>query len=106
MSKFKDQVQKDIFGVFLNLDEFAETHRIAGKKISCVFDDDALKERQGGEELSIANSSVMLYAKTAELGKRKQPGNTINIDGKEYIIDDWAEDMGLSTLSLHQHIVT
>ena len=105
MSKFKDQVQKDIFGVFLNLDEFAETHRIAGKKLRCVFDDDALKKRQGGEELSIAESSVMLYVKTADLGKRKQAGNTINIDGKEYVIDDWQEDMGGTTLTLHQHTV-
>lgn len=105
MSKFKSQVQKDIFGVFLNFDEFAEYHRVAGKKILCVFDDDALKERQGGEELSVAESSVMFYAYCSDLGKRKQAGNTINIDGKEYVIDDWQEDMGVATLSLHQHTV-
>lgn len=105
MSNFKKQVEKDILGVFLDFDKFAEWHRVAGEKILVVMDDNALKERQGGEELSIAESSVLLYAKTSELGKRKQPGNTINIDGKEYIIDDWAEDMGVSTLSLHQHIV-
>lgn len=105
MSKFKDQVQRDIFGVFLNIGEFAEPHRIGGRKIRCVFDDDALKERQGGEELSIAESSIMLYAKTSDLGKRKQSGNTINIDGKEYVIDDWQEDEGVTTLTLHQHTV-
>lgn len=105
MSNFKKQVEKDIFGVFIDFDKFADWHRVAGKKILVVMDDDALKERQGGEELSIAESSVMFYAKTSDLGKRKQPGNTINIDGKEYIIDDWQEDMGVTTLTLHQHTV-
>lgn len=90
-------------GVFLNFNEFGETHRVAGKNIIVVFDDDALKKRQGGEELSVAESSVMLYAHVKDLPKRQQHGNTINIDGKEYVIDDWAEDMGVATLALRQH---
>lgn len=104
MSNFKKQVEKDIFGVFLDFDKFGEYHRVDRKNILCVLDDWKLKERQGGEELSVAESSVMFYAASKDV-EWKQAGNTINIDGKEYIVDDLAEDMGVTTLTLHQHTV-
>ena len=42
---FKDCVAADIHGVFLNTQEFADTHTIDGRKMDAVVDDDALLER-------------------------------------------------------------
>ena len=38
---FKDCVAADIHGVFLNTQEFADTHTIDGRKMDAVVDDDA-----------------------------------------------------------------
>ena len=47
-SSFKEMVERDRRLVFLDLDEFGEEHRVEGKTITVVLDDNALKQRQGG----------------------------------------------------------
>lgn len=103
MSSFQDMVAQDIHNVFLDLDEFGEIHRFAGRKVRCVFDEDQLKDRQGTDELNIGESTVLVFARCEDLPKRQVPGNTIDIDGRIYEIDDWREDMGMATLTLHQN---
>lgn len=48
-SSFKEMVERDRRLVFLDLDEFGEEHRVEGKTITVVLDDNALKQRQGGK---------------------------------------------------------
>ena len=102
MKSFKEQVYADLNKI-IDLDHFAETHTVEGKEIKVVFDDDKLVERQGGAELGVAEADLLMFAKAADLPPRKAPGSAINIDGREYIIDDWKEDMGLATVALRQN---
>ena len=44
---FKDQIRQDLDAVFLNVDEFAELHRIEGKEIPVVVDNDQLVKQIG-----------------------------------------------------------
>ena len=68
-----------------------------------MLDDNALKERQGGQELSVAESSLLLYAAVEDL--RSAPGRRrLNVDGREYIVNDWSEDMGIATVALGQTV--
>ena len=53
MSGFKDMVADDIMAVFLNLDDFGDTYRVEGKDIIIVVDNDELKKRQSGQDLSL-----------------------------------------------------
>lgn len=101
---FKAMVEADRWRTFLNLDEFGEEHTVEGKTITAVIDDNALKERQGGQELSVAESSLLLYAAVEDLPARRPAGEGLNIDGREYIINDWSEDMGIATVVLGQSI--
>jgi hypothetical protein len=101
-STFKDQVVKDIELVFLNLDEFGETHEVEGREITIVIDDDALITRKGAE-LGVAESSLLIFARCEDLPERKAPGSAINIDGREYIVDDWTESTGVAQIALSQH---
>ena len=39
---FKERILADLDTVFLNLDEFAEEHRIEGKTIPCVMNNDEM----------------------------------------------------------------
>ena len=101
---FKDTVASDILGVFLNVEEFGEFYRIEGKEIQIVVDNDELKERQGGQDLAVAESATLFYARTADLPPRRPAGENLNVNGRECIIDDWREDMGMSTVILRENI--
>lgn len=102
---FKDMVSHDISNVFLNIDIFGTEYQIEGKKTKIVIDDDELKERQGGQDVAVAESSVLFYARTKDLPKRKLPGSNLNYRGCEYLIDLWQDDMGLSTIALSRNDV-
>ena len=91
---FKAMVEADRRRTFLNLDEFGEKHTVEGRAIAAVLDDNALKERQGGQELSVAESSLLLYAAVEDLPARR----------REYIVNDWSEDMGIATVALGQTV--
>lgn len=104
MGGFKEMVEHDIKAVFVDFDFFGEVHRIEGKDIVIVVDNDALKEKQGGQDLAVAESSTLFYAHVEDLPKRRPAGQSLNVDGRECTIDDWAEDMGLATIALRENI--
>ena len=99
---FKAMVEADRRRTFLNLDEFGEKHTVEGRAIAAVLDDNALKERQGGQELSVAESSLLLYAAVEDLPARRPAGE--GLDGREYIVNDWSEDIGIATVALGQTV--
>jgi len=103
---FKDMVAADRGSVFLNLDFFGEMHRVEGKRIPLMIDNDELKERQGGQDLAVAESSTLFYARAEDLPPRRAPGSSININGRECLIDDWSEDMGMATVVLRENIMS
>jgi hypothetical protein len=102
MSSFKDMVKADR-GIFLNIDEFGEVHKVEGKSITVVIDDDKLRERQGGAEVGVAESSLLLFAYVEDLPPRRGAGESLNVDGREYIVNDWSEDMGVAQIALGQN---
>ncbi|MBR1625593.1 MAG: hypothetical protein IJ681_00445 [Bacteroidales bacterium] len=100
---FNDDVIADINNVYMNVDEFGSPHSIeGGEPIICVFDDEALRERLSGQDIGVAQATILLFAKTAALPPKKPVGSHFNIDGAEYLIDDWSEDMGVSQIALHK----
>lgn len=102
---FKDMVAADIAATFLDTDFFGEPYRIEGKTILIVIDNDELKERQGSQDLAVAESATLFHASAADLPARKAPGSSLNVNGRECIIDDWKEDMGMVTIALRENIV-
>lgn len=99
----KDEIASDLDNVFLNIEEFAENHLVEGKEILCVLDNDSLKRRQGSAEIGIDESTLLLFAKVDDLPK-KQKGGLINIDHKEYIIDDWKVNFGMAEIVLQRNV--
>ena len=101
---FKDMVAADRLAVFLNVDEFGVEARVEGKLIRIVIDDDMLKQRQGSQELAIAESQTLFYARAEDLPHRIAPSGSLNINGRERIVDDYREDMGIATVVLRETI--
>jgi hypothetical protein len=102
---FKDMVAADIAAIFLNEQHFGEAYRVEGKTIHIVIDNDELKNRQGSQDLAVAESATLFHAAVSDLPPRKAPGSNLNINGRECIIDDWKEDMGMATIVLRENIV-
>lgn len=102
---FRDQVAADIHGVFLDLDFFGEIWQIEGQPVQVVVDSDELKARQGGQDFAVAESATLFYARSADLPRRRAAGESLNVNGRECLIDDWKDDMGMSTIVLRENIV-
>lgn len=105
MSGFKAMVDNDRLSVFLDTDFFGEVYRIEGKEIPIVLDNDELKERQAGQDLAIAESATLFYARVEDLPPRRAAGENLNVNGRECIIDDWQQDMGVATVTLRENII-
>lgn len=105
MSGFKQMVAEDRLSVFLDTDFFGETYRIEGKEIPIVLDNDELKERQAGQDLAIAESATLFYARVEDLPPRRAAGENLNVNGRECLIDDWQQDMGIATVTLRENII-
>lgn len=105
MSAFKDMVAADRLAVFLDVDTFGEIYRIEGNAIPIVIDNDELLERQGGQDLAVAESATLFYARSEDLPKRRAAGESLNVNGRECLIDDWKEEMGIAIVVLRQNIV-
>lgn len=99
---FKDQIERDINAVFLNQSEFAEKHNIEGKRISCMLAPDQALPVGGGYVLGVSASSVVLYAAETDLPDELEPGESLNIDGREYRVDAWDADQGMTSIKLTQ----
>jgi hypothetical protein len=99
MSAFQDMVRQDM-GVFFNPDEFGEEHSIDGKTVVCVVDDQTYRDRKGGAEFAISQSTVFLFAQSEDLPPRREPGEELRLDGVPYTVETWDEDMGVSSVSL------
>ena len=101
---FKDMAAADREQVFLNVDFFGEMYRIEGNTIPIVLDTDELKVRQGGQDLAVAESATLFYARAEDLPPRRSAGQSLNVNGRECLIDDWKVDMGLATVVLRENI--
>ncbi len=100
----KDEILTDIDNIFLNIEDFGEMHTIDNKKVVCMIDDDALKIRSGSNDLSVSESTLLLFAKQSDLPTRKVAGDDIRIDGRIYIVDDWKVNLGVAEIALHQNV--
>ena len=100
---FKEQIAADLDSVFLNLDEFAEIHRVEGSKIPVVVDNDQLNKLKKGQILGLVEADMLLMGKTADFPADLEPGRMLNVDGRELIIASSGEDMGLVEVALQQN---
>ena len=105
MSGFKDMVAEDRSRTFLDLDFFGQTALIEGKSIPIMLDDDALQELQNGQDLAVAESATLFFARVEDLPPRRPAGQSLNVNGRERIIDKWTEEMGMATVVLRENIV-
>lgn len=99
MSGFKDQVDTDIYSVFLDLDYFGEEHTVEGCVIPCVIDDDVFSEDADARLMGLTRTGLVLYAKQTDIA-RPVEGDLLVIDGRSYTVADCRLDMGVYRIGL------
>lgn len=105
MSGFKDMVAQDRSRTFLDLNFFGQSAMIEGKNVSIMLDDDTLQEMQGGQDLAVAESATLFFARSEDLPPPRPAGHSLNVNGRLCTIDKWTEEMGMATIVLRENIV-
>ncbi len=101
MSNFKQMLEADR-AVFLNPEEFGEEHTVEGRSITVVIDEAILVESKRAEELGLAQGDIVLFGKSEDLPDQRSAGQSLNIDGREYIVAEWRVDYGVAKIYLCQ----
>ena len=103
---FKDQIKQDLSDVFLNLDEFADLHRIEGKEVPVVINSDMLEKlsKIGDNRIhGMDEADMVIMGKASDLPENLDPGRLLNLDGREVIVVTTTSEMGLVQIAVRQN---
>ena len=103
MSSFKDMVARDR-DTLLNPSELGSAHIVDKVITNIAIDHEQLQRRQRGNNLGIADSTLLFYAKVEDLPPQKSADETLMVDGKSYLISDWAVKGGIACVVLRSNI--
>ena len=73
---FKEAIQDDIKGVFLNFEEFGEYHNLNGQKTLIIIDESELTEREKkmkGVDGELHNRQFLFYVASEDFGALPSP---------------------------------
>jgi hypothetical protein len=102
---FKEQLFKDIGNVFMNPDEFGESHTVDGKKMNVIVDNAEIIERSKkqsdkGRIEGIFARQLLFYVSRSEFGPLPAVGRVLEFDGKKYRISDAVDEGALYSITL------
>lgn len=103
---FKDQIKQDLSDIFLNLDEFADLHRIEGKEVPVVIDSDIMAKlsKIGDNRIhGMDEADMVIMGKDSDLPENLDPGRLLNLDGREVIVVTTTSEMGLVQIAVRQN---
>lgn len=103
---FKDQIKQELSDVFLNLDEFADLHRIEGKEVPVVIDSDIMAKlsKIGDNRIhGMDEADMVIMGKASDLPENLDPGRLLNLDGREVIVVTTTSEMGLVQIAVRQN---
>ena len=103
---FKDQIKQDLSDIFLNLDEFADLHRIEGKEVPVVIDSDIMAKlsKIGDNRIhGMDEADMVIMGKASDLPENLDPGRLLNLYGRDVIVVTTTSEMGLVQIAVRQN---
>lgn len=100
---FREQVAADITDVFLNLDEFAETHTLDDTELLAVVSRDSSTKRSGISSRNydgLHGDFATVNFRAEDFARRPKQGENIKLDGHLYKVDTCNVSMGMVTLKI------
>lgn len=102
---FKEDVENDIFAVFLNLDEFGERGEIAGHhNVPMVVETLALEmpPSASDERGGVSYEGVTIYVAASDVPDELFPQKTVTFKNEEWLVLSAACDCGMKTIQLYR----
>ncbi|MCZ8520131.1 MULTISPECIES: hypothetical protein [Paenibacillus] len=100
MTSLKDFLAGDVANVFLNDKEFADTHDVNGRQVTCMVDSDLINHRAQPYAEGVYLAQVVLFIRSSEFPSKPAEGQRLKLDGKFFDIAKVAEDAGLLEITL------
>ena len=93
----KEQIEGDIFGVFLNPKDFGDFHTVNGSRVMCLVDKDNVHMRSGGGRRTegVREGSFFLYIAAAEFRVKPKAHDPIEVNGGKYFIRNVSDEEGM-----------
>lgn len=101
---FKDILKNDIKAIFLNPEEFGETHTVQGREMTIVLDDIENVEREKKLQSTTAGGiharQILMYVAADDFGAFPAPGGLITLDGGRYTVVDATDEAGMYAITM------
>jgi translation elongation factor EF-G len=101
---FKEQVDIDIGGTFLNPLEFADEHYFNGELITALADEDEFRERVSRISSNFTEGvfmhGVVLFVKRGDLARDPVTDENVTLDDQHYYVLNVEHEMGMLVLTL------
>ena len=101
---FKDQIDIDIGGTFLNPIEFADEHYLNGELITALVDSDEFRERSSRIASNYTEGvfvhGVVVFVKRGDLSRDPVTGENVSLDDQHYYVLNDEPEMGMLILTL------
>ena len=102
MARFKDIIESDL-SIFMNSDEFADIHKVDGRDVALIIDNDRLMDRSKKEFDGISIGEILYYAKVSDFEKKPKINSPQTFDGRLMYIFDVRENDGMYEVILQQN---
>lgn len=100
---FKEVMKDDVSHTFMNLDEFADLHKVDGKDIPVIIDENEIIEREKKMKSNMDGIYVkqkLIYVKADDFGALPAINRQIVLDGKSYIVIDAVDEAGVYSITM------
>ena len=100
---FKEVMKDDVSHTFMNLDEFADLHKVDGKDIPVIIDENEIIEREKKMKSNMDGIYVkqkLIYVKADDFGALPAINRQIMLDGKSYIVIDAVDEEGVYSITM------
>lgn len=100
---FKEIIKNDVRQVFMNTDEFSETHTINGKEMPVQIDSNEQIEREKRMNQNmdgIYKNQKLIYVSAEDFGALPKQGAMLNMDGRMYKVEDAIHEDGVYSITL------
>ena len=100
---FKEAIASDVHEVFLNTEEFSDTHLVNGVPMACQEDSNEQIEREKRMSQNMDGiylNQKLIYVAASDYGPLPKQGTIIRLDKRSYTVADAIEEDGVYSITL------
>ena len=110
MSGFKDMVARDVKNIFLNSEEFGETHTVNGHRMTIVLSgaDHTENDQRDSEgrtrygKSATYSRQIVMHVASEDFGRLPAQGDDVVLDRMHYQVADAVDQQGMFCITLDQ----